>query len=299
MTRKAGAPKFLVLGCSGMAGHVVTTYLRERGYDVAGLSGHTPLDDATAIVDVTDRAALLDFLATTDTDIVVNCIGALVEDSIRHPDKAAYLNAYLPHLLESVYEESSTRVFHLSTDCVFSGRTGHYREDAKHDGPSFYDRSKSLGELANGKDLTIRTSIVGPEIRSGATGLMNWALNSRGDVQGFRRSIWNGISTLRLAEEIERLAAMPRVTGVVHPVPSDSISKYELLQLFRGVFGLEDLQIQSVDGKEVDKTLIATREDYRARPADFDRMIVEMREWMLRHEDLYHRLPWYQRIASS
>lgn len=288
---------YIVLGASGMAGHIVTTFLRESGHEVFGLSSRTRLDESTALVDVFDRSSLVDFLREHPADIVVNCIGALVQDSLTHPDRAAYLNAYLPHLLAAEYAASQTRVFHLSTDCVFSGRDGDYAEESVRDGMSFYDRSKALGELENDKDLTLRTSIIGPEIRTSASGLMNWFLNAEGIVQGYQASMWNGITTLELAKQVERLSFMPGVAGIVHPVPSEVVSKYELLQLIGQVFDVTRVNIEPVEGKKVDKSLKSTRSDYLPPQVDHLGMLTELRAWMGAHDALYRDFSWFRSLA--
>src|SRR5262245_25335470 len=137
--------KALVFGASGMAGHVVATHLSERGHDVTALASRRKLDDRTVLVDVTDRPALEAFLAGRRFDVVINCAGVLIQQSEARKDLAAYVNAFFPHDLERRFTD--TPVIHLSTDCVFSGARGPYREDSPHDGTSFYDRSKSLGEI--------------------------------------------------------------------------------------------------------------------------------------------------------
>lgn len=300
MTPAASAGKtFLVLGDSGMAGHVLSTYLRDAGHEVLGLSGHTRVRDDSKLVDVFDQPRLLSFLRSNRPDVVVNCIGALVRESAAQHDRAAYLNAYLPHLLEHEYANSATRVFHLSTDCVFSGREGGYFETSIRDGEAFYDRSKALGELENTKDLTLRTSIIGPEVRATATGLMNWVLSARGVVEGYQAAKWNGLTTLQLAKEIELLSRSRGIAGVVHPVPRTIVSKYELLVLMVDVFGLSDLSIRPVEGKRVDKSLRSTRTDYTPPDVDHRDMLLELREWMLRHANLYCNLNWFNRIRGA
>ena len=162
-----------VLGSTGMAGHVVARYLEERGHRVFRTSRSEKDTHTSAAIDVTDFSALGAWLTQVQADVVVNCVGLLQHACEEHPDRAVLVNSYLPHWLEQ-WTRDDAKVIHLSTDCVFSGRRGGYREDDTPDGETMYDRSKSLGELRNGKDLTLRMSILGPDIDTKGTGLFNW-----------------------------------------------------------------------------------------------------------------------------
>ena len=92
----------------------------------------------------------------------------------------------------------------MSTDCVFSGKTGWYSETSSRDGETFYDRSKALGELENNKDLTFRNSIIGPDLNKNGIGLFNWFMKQEGQIYGFTKAIWTGVTTLTLAKAMER-----------------------------------------------------------------------------------------------
>jgi dTDP-4-dehydrorhamnose reductase len=165
--------KVLVLGAGGMAGHVVSLYLRETGFAIDTLSAKNPLDDETSLIDVMDTSALATFLDGKHYDAVINCIGILIKQSEKRKDLSSYLNGYFPHFLENYYANSNTKIIHLSTDCVFSGENAPYKEDSPYDGKPFYDRSKALGELINSKDLTLRMSIIGPDMQASGVGLFN------------------------------------------------------------------------------------------------------------------------------
>ncbi|MCD4533745.1 sugar nucleotide-binding protein [Nocardioides sp. cx-169] len=284
----------LILGASGMAGHVVSTYLRESGYTVTTAASRHPLDSSTHMVDVRRFQDVETLLATGGYDVVVNCVGALVAASDHAPPLAVALNSLLPHQLAHACASSGPRIIHLSTDCVFSGKTGPYREDSFRDGPGFYDRTKALGELENSKDVTLRTSIVGPEIRTPATGLFHWVMSSQGEVRGFTRSIWNGLTTLQLAKEIDELIRRHDIAGVVQPVPENSISKHDLVELISTTFRHENLTVTPVEGKDADKTLLQTRSDYHRTVPDFQLMLADLRDWMIGHAYLYTQYPQYR-----
>ena len=175
-----------------------------------------------------------------DFDYVVNCAGVLIQGSADDPDRAMLLNAYLPQYLASCLSSSSTKLIHLSTDCVFSGsRFGGYGVDEIPDEKSIYGYSKSLGEVNNKKDLTLRMSYVGPELSEHASGLLDWflKLDTGSVISGWKNHYWSGITTLELAKIIEIQITSGEFFGL-HNLVKDNfrISKFELLQSFQQVF---------------------------------------------------------------
>src|SRR5690606_24943808 len=121
-------------------------------------------------------------------------------------------------------EELGSKLIHISTDCVFSGNRGAYTEDDFCDANDTYGRSKALGELNNDRDLTIRTSIIGPELKTNGEGLLHWFLNQSTPVNGFTEAYWGGVTTLELAKAI-KTALMSDLKGIVNLTNGESISK--------------------------------------------------------------------------
>lgn len=276
----------LVLGAGGMAGHVVATHLSESGYGVTTVSAKNKLNKDTILLDVTNTTELRRLLESSNFDVVINCIGVLIKQSESRKDLASYLNAYLPHFLENFYENSNTRVIHLSTDCVFSGKNAPYYENSPYDGETFYDRSKALGEIINSKDLTLRMSIMGPDIQENGVGLFNWFYAQSGTINGYEKAIWNGITTIELARGIES-AIDQRLTGLYHLVPNENISKYALLNLFAKIFNKSDISISPDISVEQDKTLVNSRTDFSYSVPSYATMIEDMKTWIKNHQDLY------------
>lgn len=278
--------KVLVLGASGMAGHVVTLYLREQGFEVETATAHHKLDEQTHLIDVTDATKLRSLLDSNKYDVVINCIGVLIAQSEERKDLAAYLNSYLPHFLENYYKDSKTKIIHLSTDCVFSGKKPPYREDSLYDGQLFYDRSKALGEIINSKDLTFRMSIIGPDMNPAGVGLFNWFAHQTGEIGGYTKAIWTGVTTIELAKAIAE-ALNQDLSGLYHLVPDESISKFNLLELFKEVFGLNNLDIKPDSSVVQDKSLINTRQDFKYKVPSYKVMIEKMKDWISTHGDIY------------
>lgn len=279
--------RFLLLGCSGMAGHTVSIYLKERGHCVVGFSrrGVSFLEEQV-VGDAHDEALIARMLSEGGFDVVINCVGVLNDFAERNPKGADYLNGKLPHVLARLTEGTRTRVFHMSTDCVFAGNTGPYTENSVPDGQTVYDRTKAAGELKDSKNLTFRCSIVGPDTNPAGIGLFNWFMSQDGPVKGYTGAIWTGLTTLELAKAMER-ASFEDVHGLVNMVPPECISKYDLLRLFNEKLRGSSLEIVPDDNLQLDKSLVRTNFDCTFMPSGYVEQIAEMAEWIRAHEDLY------------
>lgn len=278
--------KFLILGCNGMAGHMISLYLKEQGHDVLGFArSKSTLVDSVA-GDAQDAAFMKELIGVDKFDTVINCIGLLNQFAENNKAGAVYLNSYFPHQLAQFTVGSHTQVIHMSTDCVFSGKRGQYTEDDFRDGATFYDRTKALGEIVNDKDLTMRQSIVGPDINQKGIGLMNWFLQQHGEVTGYTGAMWTGQTTLQLAKTMEA-AAKERAHGLYNMVPDTNISKCDLLGLFNKYIRKEKVTIIPVDKMVADKSLKRTRWDFGYMIPDYEKMVAELADWMRVHKELY------------
>ena len=261
----------LILGSEGMVGHVVKQYFNEQRHNVFCFDKVFDLD------------SLKKELLTGEFDAVINCTAIINQDAEADKVAAVKINSLLPHFLEAVTAGLKTVVVHRSTDCIYSGTKGNYSLEDWPDASSFYARSKALGELYNTKDITIRTSLIGPETNVNGVGLFNWFYNQKGTVNGFANAIWTGLTTIEFAKEIEWLLEHKK-HGVFQLVPDYAIGKYELLQLFEKYYPGNRI-INRIENKKVDKSLVQVCDDLLI--PDYETMIAEMREWTDRHSDLY------------
>lgn len=239
--------KFFICGCNGMAGHTISLYLQEQGHEVEGFD----LKESKYIKSFEGNAFDTDTIGRVikdgKYDSVINCIGVLNQFAEQNKALATFLNSYFPHFLAKTTEGTDTQVIHMSTDCVFSGKRGSYTEEELPDGETFYDRSKALGELNDEKNITLRNSIVGPDINPKGIGLLNWFLQQSGEVNGYTKAMWTGQTTLQLAKTMEQ-AAKEKAHGLYNTVPDHSVSKCELLGLFNKHFRNNGLKINPVGG---------------------------------------------------
>jgi dTDP-4-dehydrorhamnose reductase len=279
--------RYLVLGCNGMAGHMISLYLRDKGYDVTGFARSKSKFIDTIIGDALDKDILSKVVLNEKWDNIVNCIGLLNIYAEEHKAEAVYLNSFLPHFLAELTDGTEKRIIHISTDCVFSGKRGGYSESDFPDGESFYDRSKALGELNNKKDLTIRTSIVGPDMKRGGIGLVNWFMQQNGKVNGYKNAMWTGQTTLQLAKTIEN-SSKHHVHGLFNLVPREKISKYDLLMLFNRYLRTVKIEIIPEESYKIDKSLIRTNfEMFDYSIPDYEEQMAELGDWLNNHKDLY------------
>lgn len=278
--------KFLVLGATGMAGHTISIYLQEQGHDVTTFST-SPFKYCKNIVgDATDLDTLRTVIEEGSYDVVINCIGILNQAAEDNKYNATFLNSLLPHFIVDVTKDMKTRLIHMSTDCVFSGKQGSYEEDAFQDGQTFYDRSKALGEVVDNKNLTFRNSIIGPDMNPNGIGLFNWFMKQEGTINGYTKAMWTGVTTLTLVKAMER-AAKDGLTGLYNLVNNTSISKYDLVGLFNKECKLGSLTILPSEDVRVDKSLVRTREDFDFIVPSYEVMVEEMKEWIDSHKELY------------
>ena len=277
----------IVLGANGMAGHVITTGLREdiNNYNVISVARSSSEIMPTVILDVSDFISLKNLIETTAPDVIINCIGLLNKTAEDNPELAILINSYLPHFLESTTKKTKTKVIHISTDCVFSGEEGSYVESSFKNGKGYYAQSKALGELNNSKDLTFRTSIIGPELNQNGIGLFHWFTNQKSHINGYTKAFWTGVTTIELLNAI-KVAIDNDLVGLYHLVPSEKISKFNLLMLFNEVF-FTDLSIMPYNEYSVDKSLVNTRSDFSFRVKGYKEMIIEMKKWINDHKELY------------
>jgi dTDP-4-dehydrorhamnose reductase len=280
------AVRVLILGGAGMLGHKVWqsfrdrfdawVTLRGRAADYAGLG----LFDPERTIDGVDGARPEDLaraMSVARPDVVINCIGVVKQrPEGKDPIVSLTINALLPHRVAALCRAAGARLVHVSTDCVFSGRTGGYREEDAPDAADLYGRSKLLGEPheADPDALTLRTSIVGRELRA-ASGVTEWFLSHRGGtVPGYTRAVFSGLTTQALAGLLGDLVARPAPLRGLYHVSSAPITKFELLQRLDSAYRA-GVRIEPSDGVVIDRSLDSTRfwqATGFARP-DWDRMM--------------------------
>lgn len=280
--------KILVIGIKGMAGHVIFNYFnKNKDYQVFGIARNIePNNEREISLDVSNTHQLREIIISHQFDIIINCIGILNKDAEDNPSKAIWFNSYFPHFLEEVTKESQTRIIHISTDCVFNGKKGNYEVNDLKDGEGFYAQSKALGEITNDKDLTIRTSIIGPELNEGGIGLFHWFMNQTGEINGYTSAYWSGVTTLELAKAIQ-FVIENSIKGLVHLTNGIAINKCDLLTIFKEIWNKDNITIKPFNEKVVDKSLVKSKSLIYEVPT-YKKMLEEQQQWMTEFSNLYN-----------
>ncbi|CAM4332354.1 dTDP-4-dehydrorhamnose reductase family protein [Paenibacillus tarimensis] len=273
--------RLLVIGGRGMAGHMLVRYFRRvTGVEVL-FTVRDPKGEAGEIfLEAADMGNVLHVVRDTRPQVIINAAGVLNEYAEKKPIDAYLVNGLLPHWLRYAANEAGARLIHISSDCVFSGHGGGYTEEQRPDGVSVYAVTKAMGEVWDPQHLTIRTSIIGPEIRANGIGLLQWFLRQQGTIKGYERVMWNGVTTLELAKAVHYAITEPEAGGLVHLTAPEPVSKLELLQLFQRVWKRNDISIEPDDAIRLDRTLKSTRHDWNYSVPDYRTMLEELAAWM-------------------
>jgi dTDP-4-dehydrorhamnose reductase len=271
--------KLLILGGKGMAGHIITEYFRKKKEFEVFYTCRDETDQDGIFLDVTKGIKVEELIERIKPNITINCTGILNHHATNNPLLAFQVNSLLPQQLVKLTDRQQGKVIQISTDCVFSGKKGDYIEEDLPDGSSVYSQTKQLGEIISDKHLTIRTSIIGPELKENGIGLFLWFMKQKGEIKGYKNALWNGVTTLELAKAIEQMINH-NVSGLYHLGSEAKISKYALLKLIQDVFEKDDVEITPDNHVIIDKTLKNTRTDFQYTTSSYKDMLLELKEWM-------------------
>ena len=282
--------RVLVLGASGMLGNAVLRLFSEsRGYEVfgsvrtssaLGLLPETVRKRVIVGIDVENFDSLAGLFTQTRPQIVVNCIG-LVKQLAQADDPlmALAINSMLPHRLARLCDIAGARLVHISTDCVYSGSRGMYTEDDPSDAQDLYGRTKFLGEVDYPHTITLRTSMIGHELK-GAHSLVGWFLAQSRTVKGFQSAVFSGLPTVEIGRVIrDFVVPNPQLCGLYH-VSAEPINKYDLLKLLAHAYQME-INIVPDNTLVIDRSLDSSRfrEMVGYEPAPWLQLVTDMQQF--------------------
>ena len=272
--------KLLIIGGQGMAGHMMVQYFKQQGHHTVFYTSRNKKDPNGLILDVNDIHSVDLLVKAVHPDVIINAVGILNQYAEKNIIQAYHVNGFLPHRLANLADQIGAKLIHISTDCVFKGeRSGGYTEEDLPDGETIYAITKSLGEVCSPGHLTIRTSIIGPEVRKNGIGLMHWFFQQKGVVQGYAKARWNGVTTLMLAKVVDEYMTS-KVSGLIHLAHPEPVSKYELLLLFKEIWDLKETVIVPNSTFVQDRTLAVTRADVNPLLPSYRDMLKELKEWI-------------------
>ena len=278
--------RILILGGDGMLGHQLLRLLRAQHEVKVTLRQEFPAyahnslfssENAFAGVDVRVSDRVLAVLSEFHPDAVVNAVGIVKQ----RPDGLDIIpnleiNALLPHRLALICRAIGARFIHISTDCVFSGNRGHYREDDRPDPVDIYGHSKLLGEVDSAGTVTLRTSIIGLGLYR-KTSLIDWFLRTEGRIPGYRNAIFSGFTTKELSRVIEMLLVKHKNAFGLYHLSSSAISKFDLLERLGAKLG-RTMEIVPDDSVRIDRSLDSSRfrAEFSYSPPSWDEMLDEL-----------------------
>ena len=288
--------KILILGGDGMIGHKMTQVLSSQNHEIV-ISVREKRDLTLKSVSSKSKVFfndflkdnILDFLIKVNPDVIINAIGVTIRrGSTKNISDTIYLNSLFPHQLSNWAVTFKKKLFHFSTDCVFSGSEGSYQEDTTPDALDYYGKTKGLGEINSKSSLTIRSSMIGPELYN-KTELFEWIINNKEkEINGFSRVMYSGVTTVYMARLLADLIDNHKNLSGIYNVASKPISKFELLHLINDNFDL-GLIINCDKTVISNKTLNASKieKEIGLQSPSWDELIFELKKDYMNFIDLY------------
>jgi len=284
--------KILILGASGMLGSTLFRLLPEFGHEVFGTLRQGKLtqfiskafpnpNNLLFNIDVLNSGQLSQAISHINPNIIINCIGIIKQlDVANDPLYLIPVNSLLPHRLSELAERFKAKLIHISTDCVFDGKKGNYSELDKPNADDLYGKSKELGEVKDKPHvLTLRTSLIGHELHSSHS-LVNWFLSQTEQVNGYKKAIFSGLTTMEIAKVIHNHIIPNREFYGLYQLAVNPITKYDLLILIKEIYG-KDTKIVPTDSFQMDRSLNAEKfqEDFGYSPPEWKQLILEMKDY--------------------
>lgn len=262
--------KVLILGVTGMLGHTLYKMMfhNNEKFDVYGTTRNLDgLDEyfndlenksIQSGVDADKFDTLIDAIASVNPDIIINCIGIIKQLPIANdPLTAITINAQLPHKIAEIAKNIDARLIHISTDCIFNGAKGNYTEIDPSNAKDLYGKTKFLGEVTYPHCITLRTSIIGHELKTEFS-LIDWFMSQEDEVNGFTKAIYSGFPTYEMVNIITNyVIPNNKLCGLFH-VSSDAISKYDLLQTMKDIYK-KDIKIIPKGNLILDRSLDSSK----------------------------------------
>jgi len=288
--------KILILGGDGMIGHKMAQVLSNFNHEInvsvreqRELTKQCFSSKVKVFINDFLKENVLTFLDRVNPDVIINAIGITIRRGVNeHLSDAIYLNSYFPHQLANWAGIHNKRLIHFSTDCVFSGSEGSYSEDATPNASDYYGKTKGLGEVLSKNALTLRSSMIGPELFN-KTELFEWVTNNKEkEINGFSRVMYSGVATVYMARLVVDLIENHKDFNGIYNIASNPISKFELLHLINDNFDL-GLVINKDQNIVSNKTLDASKieNELGIKSPSWNELIIDLKKDYIHFIDLY------------
>lgn len=290
--------RILILGVTGMLGHILFKEMyKNANFEVFGTTRRksglekyfleAEFERIRDNVDADNFETVIRAIAAVQPTIIINCIGIIKQLPISEDSLTAItVNAQLPHRISLVARSANARLIHISTDCVFNGKKSNYTEKDPSNAEDLYGRTKFLGEVAYPHCITLRTSIIGHELKTNFS-LIDWFMSQANEIKGFTKAIYTGFSTLEMVNIISNYVIPDKTLNGLYQVSSDPISKYDLLNIIKDIYK-KDIQINKYDDFVLNRSLDSTKfkniTGYKS--PDWRTMLIDMYKHVM-SEDCY------------
>ncbi len=255
--------RVLITGANGLLGQALVTWMsRFPEYDVLATGRHpVPRFDGASCgyvpLDVTDPEGVRRLFQDFTPTVVINCAAMTQVDGCEAARNACWkVNAEAVDYLARRCHTLGARLVQVSTDFIFDGQDGPYREDDRPHPVNFYGKSKLAAENATreaGLDAwaIARTVLVygsGHDLRRANIAL--WVIDklSQGEAIHVVTDQWRTPTYAPdLAQGIERIVRFGK-TGVFHLSGRELVSIYTFAQTVARIFDLDGSLILPTDG---------------------------------------------------
>ena len=288
--------KILILGGDGMIGHKMAQVLSNFNHEITvsireqrELTKQCFSSQVKVFFNDFLKENVFTFLDRVNPDVIINAIGITIRRGVNdHVSNAIYINSYFPHQLANWVGIHNKRLIHFSTDCVFSGSEGSYSEDTNPNALDYYGKTKGLGEVFSKNAITLRSSMIGPELFN-KTELFEWVINNKErEINGFSRVMYSGVTTVYMARLVADLIENHKDLSGIYNIASNPISKFELLHLINDNFDL-GLVINKDQSIISNKTLDPSKIDNELgiKSSNWNELIIELKKDYMHFGDLY------------
>jgi dTDP-4-dehydrorhamnose reductase len=238
-----------------MLGYAVSEYFERNDYNVEPIT-RKEFDIAKDSIEKIER-----FIK--NADFVINCAGVIKSRIADTPiEDILKVNSIFPRNLAKLCNINEKPCFHITTDCVFSGKRGMYTESDYFDAEDVYGLSKCAGDIND--CMVLRTSIIGEE-RNTSRCLIEWFRSEKGNtVNGFVNHLWNGITTVYFAEIIESILNLNLYEhGIFHIFSDKVVNKFELLNMINDIYNLNIKIKEFTTDESCDRSLFSENDLYK------------------------------------
>jgi len=247
----------LITGASGQLGMSLKKIFNSK-YEIISTTRNNTSGGSSIYLDVTNPMLFKEVVEMTNPDLVVNLAAMTSVDLCeKNPELAYAINIGGVDNLVNAFRGP---IIHVSTDYVFDGESGPYKEEDTTNPLNVYGLSKLESEkllLDQSEDsLVIRSNVLYDYSSKSEASFLNWvveSLNQEKEISVVEDQWNNPTWTGSLAVVIDR-AIDTQVTGLVHWGDGDLVSRFDFANKIADVFNLKKSLIKPILTSELNQT---------------------------------------------